>query len=89
MTMADREVTQSRKDDEGDILALCNPGASWSPRDKDDAIDDIEQGSHTYFVRVSGVGRVDIHVVDGPSGKYLRTDPDRTTHNNLDDLPDC
>jgi len=32
---------------------------------------------------------VDIHVVRGPNGKYLRTDPDRTSRNNLEDLLDC
>lgn len=87
--MADREVTASRKDKDGDILALCNSGSYWSPRMKRDAIDDIESGSHTYYVDVSGTGRVDIHVVNGPNGKYLRTDPDRSSRNNLDDLPDC
>lgn len=87
--MADREVTQSRKDADGDILALCNPSASWSPRPKADAINDIEQRLHTYFVNLPGAGRVDIHVVQGSTGKYLRTDPDRTSDNNLDDLPDC
>ena len=30
-----------------------------------------------------------IHVVNGPRGKYLRTDRDSTVKNNLDDLPDC
>ncbi len=87
--MADREVTASRKDEDGDILALCNEGAWWAPRKKDDAIDDIESELHTYFVSVAGMGRVDIHVVNGPHGKYLRTDPDQTSHNNLDDLRDC
>lgn len=87
--MAERPVTQSRKDRDGDILALCNPGESWSPRLKQDAINDIEGRLHNYFVEVPGTGRVDIHVVRGPKGKYLRTDPDRTNRNNLDDLPDC
>lgn len=87
--MADRQVTRSRKDRDGDILALCNPGQSWSPRQKRNAISDIESRTHSYYVNVSGVGRVDIHVVRGQSGKYLRTDPDRTSRNNLDDLPDC
>ena len=87
--MAAREVTRSRKDRDGDILALCSPGQFWSPRQKNDAIADIETGQHSYFVSVPGTGRVDIKVVPGPSGKYLRTDPDRTSRNNLDDLPDC
>ena len=87
--MADRRVTKSRKDGDGDIIALCSEDESWSPRFKNGAIRDIESGSHTYYVQDSGGSRTDIHVVNGPSGKYLRTDPDTTTVNNLDDLPDC
>lgn len=49
---------------------------------------DIEGKRHSYYVRVNGQ-EVDIIVADGPNGKYLRTDPDVTTSNNLDDLPDC
>lgn len=86
--MADREVTKTGKD-EGDIISLCNDDAAWSPRSKDDAIEDIEGGLHRYYVVVPGVGDVDIHVVEGPNGPYLRTDPDVTNENNLDDLPDC
>lgn len=33
--------------------------------------------------------RTPIRVVNGPTGKYLRTDKDSTSKNNLDDLPDC
>ena len=86
--MARRRVTQSRKDADGDITALCDPGNLWSPRLKADAISDIENNTHQYFVG-TGSQEVDIHVVDGPSGKYLRTDPDTTNTNNLDDLPNC
>lgn len=87
--MADRQVTATRKDSDGDILALCNAGESWSPRAKADAIRDIENGVHTYFVRWQDGPRTEIRVVNGPTGKYLRTDRDNTTRNNLDDLPDC
>ena len=86
--MARRRVTHSRKDQDGDITALCNQGAAWSPRLKAGAVADIESKTHQYFVGV-GSQEVDIHVVDGPTGKYLRTDPDTTSTNNLDDLPDC
>jgi pimeloyl-ACP methyl ester carboxylesterase len=86
--LLDRAVTATRKDPDGDILALCNEGATWSPRAKADAIRDIETGAYTYHVRGEG-GRTGIHVVDGPSGKYLRTDPDATGCNNLEELPDC
>jgi hypothetical protein len=86
--MADRKVTRSRKDADGDILALCNPGEFWSPRSKHSAISDIDTAQHRYYVEVGG-RRVDIHVVNGPTGKYLRTSPDPSSKNNLDDLPDC
>jgi Protein of unknown function (DUF3892) len=85
--MADREVTKTRKDSH-EITALCNPGATWSPRPKASAIQDIESGDHTYHVKWPEK-RTEIRVVKGPTGKYLRTDRDDTTRNNLLDLPDC
>ena len=87
--MADRQVIHTSKDRDGDITALCNPGMTWSPRRKREAIDDIESGRHTYFVHWPDGPRTEIRVVNGPTGKYLRTDRDNTTRNNLDDLPDC
>ncbi len=88
--MADRHVTQSRKDQDGDITALCKPGEQWSPRAKADAIRDIDNRIHSYYVTgAGGSGRVHIEVVNGPTGKYLRTKADSTGHNNLDELPDC
>ena len=88
--MADRQVTKTGKDLDGDILSLCLDGASWSPRMKRDAIRDIEDKLHSYFVLWPGGVRTEIHVVsDRSKGKYLRTDRDTTTRNNLDDLPDC
>lgn len=86
--MADRAVTRTGKNHEGDIISLCNPGDYWSPRSKHDAIHDIETNTHTYYVPWTG-GRTEIKVVNGPNGKYLRTDRDSTSRNNLDDLPDC
>ena len=89
--MTERHVTQSRKDDDGDITALCNPLPleSWSPRSKAAAIADIETDTHRYYVTGNGARRVYVSVVDGPKGKYLRTSQDLLPKNNLDDLPDC
>ena len=87
--MADRKVTKSGKDSDGDITKLCNPGATWSPRSKSDAISDIENGTHKYYVQQPGTSRVDVHVVNGASGKFLRTTADTSSDNNLDNLPDC
>ena len=86
--MSDRAVRNTGKDRDGDITRLCNPGQSWSPRSKADAIRDIESGIHTYYVPWQS-GRTEIRVVNGANGKYLRTDRDNTSSNNLDDLPDC
>ena len=86
--MADRRVTQSGKDSQGDITNLCNPAYSWSPRSKANAIYDIENGNHRYYVREEGNG-VWVHVVNGSTGKYLRTTADSSSKNNLDNLPDC
>ena len=86
--MADREVTKTGKDRYGDITSLCNSGSYWSPRSKADAIQDIDSGAHTYYVQWSDK-RTNVSVVNGSTGKYLRTDRDDTTRNNLLDLPDC
>jgi hypothetical protein len=87
--MADRAVYKTRKDRDGDILALCNGAAAWSPRPKAEAIRDIEAGLHRYYVPWADGKSTWISVVNGPTGKYLRTDKDNTSRNNLDDLPDC
>lgn len=87
--MADRAVRKARKGRDGDILALCDDGANWSPRGKQDVIPDIENGLHTYHVPWVA-GHTQIRVVnDRIKGKYLRTDRDNTERNNLLDLPDC
>jgi Protein of unknown function (DUF3892) len=86
--VADRAVTKTGKSTSDDITSLCNDSASWSPRPKADAIKDIEDSLHTYYVPWQS-GRTEIRVVNGASGKYLRTDHDSTTRNNLLDLPDC
>ena len=86
--MAERRVFKTGKDGDGNITKLCNRGQSWSPRSKRDAIADIESNQYRYYVHWEGK-KVEVKVVDGPGGKYLRTNWDGTTRNNLEDLPDC
>lgn len=84
-----RIVTRTGKDpSDGTITTLCGDAASWSPQPAADAIRDIEAGIQYITVGPRGV-TTGIHVVDGPNGKYLRTDWDNTDRNNLEDLPDC
>ena len=87
--MADRRVTRSGKDKDGDITKLCSPAEYWSPVSKAEAISHIESRMHRYYVQDRYGNRSDIHVVNGPSGKYLRTDPNGRSTDNLDNLPDC
>lgn len=86
--MARRAVRQTRKNDDGDIMALCSDGAPWSPRSKADAIRDIDNKVHTYYVPWPEKETA-IHVKPGKNGKYLRTDRDDTKKNNLEELPNC
>ena len=87
--MTQRQVTKTGKDRDGDITSVCHPGAYWSPRSKLDTIRDIETGEHQYYVPWTHSEPTLIRVVDGPNGKYLRTDRDKTSKNNLADLKDC
>jgi hypothetical protein len=89
INMAERFVTASGKDRDGDITRLCKAGEFWSPRSKVDAINDIDGRTHSYAVIWPDGKRTPVTVVNGSTGKYLRTDRDGTTHNNLRDLPDC
>jgi hypothetical protein len=86
--MAERLVTKTRKGYEGDILALCNPDESWSPRFKHEAIQDIETKLHNYFVEVEEE-RINISVVLIRGSKHLITDKQQTLINNLEQLEDC
>ncbi|MBV2149216.1 DUF3892 domain-containing protein [Sphingobium sp. AS12] len=87
--MAKRYIRATGKNSQGDITKLCNSGEIWSPRAKADAISDIESGTHEYWVNWTHYPETKIRVVNGTTGKYLRTDRDTTSKNNLDDLPDC
>ncbi len=87
--MAKRYVRATGKNMQVDITRLCSSGEYWSPRGKVDAISDIENGAHEYWVNWTHYPETKIRVVQGTRGKYLRTDRDTTSRNNLDDLPDC
>jgi len=86
--MADRRVRKTGKNN-GEITSLCNAGEYWSPRTKADAISDIEAGLHRYFVSEEGYeSHVEVHKTTNGT-KYLKTNADATSKNNLSKLPDC
>jgi hypothetical protein len=83
-----RQVTHTRKDASGDITHLGGGAAAgWDPVTVAAAIQQIRSGAKTYFTSANGHASF-VRVVNDPDGPYLRTDPDGTTANNLDQLPD-
>ena len=85
--MAERRVTRTGKDSDGDITMLCS-FESWASVTKAIAIQHIENRSHSYYVHEEFY-RSDVHVVTVGFSKHLRTDADKSSKNNLDNLPPC
>lgn len=87
--MADRQVTHAHRDDEGDILAVCwkgSDGLKYSART--DVINHIESATHRYFVAEQAPS-VWVLVKSRNGVKYIATEADSTSKNNLDNLPAC
>ena len=82
----DHRVTATGKDRDGDITALCG---GWGRVEKATAIIHIESGWHRYFVQDQFRRQADVIVVNGPYRSYLRTDPNSSCSDNLDNLPNC
>ncbi len=83
--MAERQVTKTGKDRDGDIIKLCG---DFGEVYKAQAIREIKFRTHRYFVD-EGWGRVYVKVVPIRGVEHLRTAFDSTIRNNLDNLPDC
>jgi len=79
----DRRVRATKKDREGNIIALCCAGQSWSPRRKADVIKDIVNSKRSYYVQEEG-RRTYVRIVAG----VLQTTPDVSSNNNLSRLPE-
>ena len=86
--MANRRVTHTGKNADGDITGLCNPKMAWYSRLTAQAVLDIQSKTHRYYVEAGGQ-QATIQVVNGPSGPYLRTRANNKSVDNLDDLPNC
>lgn len=86
--MADRKVTHTGKDKDGDITKLCNH-AVWGDVSRALAIQQIDKKTHSYFVQQPGTSRVEVRVVTRNGRKHLQTTADSSSANNLDNLPDC
>lgn len=85
--MANLQVNRTGKEGgSGDITALCG---GWGRSSKAEAIREIENRLHRYYVQDSYGRTADVQVVNAPTGKYLRSDPNSTCSDNLQSLPNC
>jgi hypothetical protein len=75
----DRRVKSTKRDEGGNIIALCHPNASWSPRRLADVLRDISGGKRSYYVEELERRRY-VRVVDGAK-------LDETSRKRLDMLP--
>lgn len=87
--MADVQVTcinkQPRNDPHEGITHLGGAGWHWT---RQQVIASIEAETNTFFTLVGGK-RANVAVVNGHSGKYLRTHADGQWNDNLLALPEC
>jgi Protein of unknown function (DUF3892) len=87
--MGDVQVTcinkANRNSSYDGITHLGGAGWRWT---KQQVIDSIEAKTNTFFTKV-GNNRSEIGVVNGASGKYLRTHADGKYNDNLLALPEC
>jgi hypothetical protein len=85
------QVVCTRKDTEGVITHVgVRVAGNYEQYNVAEAVFQIKLGALELFVYVRGIGEVGVIVVSQHHGPdYLRTDPDRTKVNNLDELPPC
>jgi hypothetical protein len=79
----DRRIRAVKKNQNGNITAVCNPGESWSPRRVADVARDIKSWRKSYYVHERG-RRTYVRLL--PNG-VLQTTEDSKNGNNLNNLP--
>ena len=81
------EITCIVSDTSDSDHRIDSVGGPWGTKSELVVIAEIEAGAE-YFVEVDG-DLVDVHIDERDGRQYLRTDPDKTTENNLLSLPEC
>jgi hypothetical protein len=69
---------------------IQNIGGTWGKHTQADAVYNIDNHIHTYYTTGGGETAEVITATHSPSGtKYLKTNKDTTTKDNLLSLPEC
>ena len=74
------------------VDGLCGPwgaGGSYQRVSEEQAVYDIDNQLHNYYVQQPGTTRVEVVTYWAHGAKHVRTTPDPYDHNNLTRLPDC
>lgn len=86
--MENREVTKTIKNQQGEIVALCNDGELWSPKLRSIVVPEIELKINRYYVKQENE-EIEVQVANGSeSKKLLIANPKRDNINLLMELPD-
>lgn len=80
--IVDRRIRTVKRDRSGNIVALCNAEAKWSPRRKTDVIRDILENKRSYYVQ-EREQRSYLRVIEGDK---LQTTRDEASANHLKNL---
>lgn len=67
---------------------IISVGGDWGKISQPEAIRSIENGTYSYFVKV-GIYDAKVIIATHNGNKYLKTDRDTTTVDNLLSLPEC
>ncbi len=85
----ERQITCIKKTDrQNPHERIISIGGSWGKETQPDAIKQIENGVHRYYVSQFGF-RVDVIVSTHSGNKYIKTKNDGVYPDNLLALPEC
>lgn len=76
-----------QRDEQGDLVALCNPEEGWSPVYRETVIRHLTTGLFDYFTAKADYITY-VRIDEGPDGSRLLTTPDPNSPNNLENLPE-
>ena len=82
-----RRVTAVQRDDEGNLVALCNPEEPWSPVYAETVVRHLSIGLFEYYVSEAGyLSYVKVDEVADEETLFTIKDPDSS--NSLENLPE-
>lgn len=85
--MNERRVTRVRRDEDGELVALCNPEKQWSPVYRDTVVRHLSIGLFEYFVDEAGYISY-VKIDETADGEELFTTHAPESANHLENIPE-